>query len=142
MNIEDGTECNTCRKWFCEGCIFIEQEQGSYYYYCEECYKNKDPTIRAKCTKCETFFNIEEGTLCSTCEHYNCFDCIIGEDNSYYCDECYKNKNSEHRETCISCGLSDNIEEGAECHKCKKWICTDCVIFKDDGNYYCDKCNE
>ena len=141
MNIEDGTECNTCRKWFCEGCIFIEQEQGSYYYYCEECYKNKDPTIRAKCIKCETFYNIEEGTLCCTCERYNCFDCIIGENNSYYCDECYKNKNSEHRETCVLCDLTDNIEDGADCHKCKKWVCTECVIFNDDGNYYCNMCN-
>jgi hypothetical protein len=111
-------------------------------YYCEECFKNKNPTIRAKCTKCETFYNIEEGTLCSTCEHYNCFDCIIGEDNDYYCEECYKNKNSEHRESCVSCDLTDNIEDGADCRKCKKWVCTDCVIFNDDGNYYCNECNK
>ena len=140
-NIEDGTDCNTCRKWVCEGCFVIYKEDDSYYYYCEECYKNKDPSTRAKCTICDIFYNIEEGTLCCICEHYNCFDCIIGEDNDYYCDECYKNKNSEHRATCALCDVTDNIEEGADCYKCKKWVCTECVIF-EDGNYYCNKCNE
>lgn len=46
----------------------------------------------------------------------------------------------ESRSTCAICDFTDNIEEGADCHKCRHWICSECVSFGDDGNYYCVGC--
>ena len=44
------------------------------------------------------------------------------------------------RSTCAICDFTDNIEEGADCRKCRHWICAECVSFGDDGNYYCAEC--
>lgn len=44
------------------------------------------------------------------------------------------------RSTCAICDFTDNIEEGADCRKCRHWICSECVSFGDDGNYYCAEC--
>ena len=46
----------------------------------------------------------------------------------------------ECRATCATCDFTDNIEEGADCRKCRHWICAECVSFGDDGNYYCAEC--
>jgi hypothetical protein len=100
------------------------------------------------CDTCQKVADVLLGTICNTCELWNCNNCIIIEKDYdtqidvSYCELCFKNKNSEMRATCISCEHSDNIEEGIECHKCKHWICAECVCFKDDGNYYCVECNK
>jgi hypothetical protein len=137
-----GNKCFTCKKWNCNKCIIYKTETN--IYYCEECFKNANTEIRDLCNLCDTYTNIEDGTECNKCRKWVCECCLIikQEEGSdvYYCDECYKNP--EVRATCVSCNLTDNIEEGADCHKCKKWVCTDCVIFNDDGNYYCNECNK
>ncbi len=142
-NTMTGNKCFTCKKWNCNKCIIYKTETN--IYYCEECFKNTNTEIRALCNVCDTYTNIEDGTDCDTCRKWFCEGCLVikqeDKNDVYYCDECYKNKNSEHRATCASCDVTDNIEEGTECHKCKQWICTDCVIFNDDGNYYCNEHN-
>jgi hypothetical protein len=136
-----GNKCFTCKKWNCNKCIIYKTETN--IYYCEECFKNTNTEIRAQCNLCEDFWNIEDGTECNKCRKWVCECCLVikqeQESDVYYCNECYKNP--EHRETCALCDLTDNIEDGADCHKCKKWVCTECVIFNDDGNYYCNECN-
>lgn len=43
------------------------------------------------------------------------------------------------RYLCIVCDSKYNLEELAECIKCKYNVCQECVIF-DEGYYYCPKC--
>lgn len=43
------------------------------------------------------------------------------------------------RSICKICKITDNIEEGIECHKCKYWYCFECISF-ENGEYYCDDC--
>jgi hypothetical protein len=43
------------------------------------------------------------------------------------------------RVVCDICKIKYNLEEVAECIKCKSFICQECIIF-DEGNYYCLEC--
>jgi len=40
---------------------------------------------------------------------------------------------------CVICKIKYNVEELAECIKCKEPVCQDCLVF-EDGNYYCCDC--
>ena len=90
------------------------------------------------CDNCQALAD----TKCDICQQWNCKDCIVDLSGNYSCKECYTNKNiPETRETCVSCEYVDNIEEGADCHKCHCWTCAECASFGDDGNYYCVECS-
>lgn len=43
------------------------------------------------------------------------------------------------RVTCISCNITYNCEDVAECIKCSASVCQECVLF-ECGNYYCTNC--
>lgn len=141
----DGNKCSVCHHWNCKDCIIFEQEYHSNTsnYFCETCFKNKNPEIRQTCWVCDTIENIEEGGECNTCNHWTCISCISYDDEGFHhCTECFRNKTSESRATCGVCETSDNIEEGADCYKCRHWTCSECVSFGDDGNYYCIDCKK
>ena len=100
--------------------------------------------MSTQCYACQTF--TENGNNCCVCHLWNCKDCIIFKEeyhsntSYYFCDMCNRNQNPESRATCWVCETIDNIEEGADCHKCHHWTCSECVLFGDDGNYFCQEC--
>ena len=100
--------------------------------------------MSAQFNTCQTF--TENGNNCCVCQLWNCKDCIIFKEeydsniSNYFCEMCNRNQNPESRATCGVCELTDNIEEGADCHKCHHWTCSECVLFCDDGNYFCQEC--
>ena len=96
------------------------------------------------CDTCETMTNTMIGNKCFTCKKWNCNKCIIykTETNIYYCEECFKNANTEIRDLCNLCDTYTNIEDGTECNKCRKWVCECCLVIKqEEGSdvYYCEE---
>lgn len=85
---------------------------------------------------CKTVTDVK----CTDCDCWICEDCWIPSDDTFYCNDCYKNRDPTIRGTCISCEYIDNLEEGTECNKCGHWVCISCASYKDDGNYYCVDC--
>ena len=84
-------KCPDCDCWICEDCWLHKIDYAAQIdeYYCDDCYKNRDPTIRGTCISCEYIDNLEEGTECSNCGHWVCVSCASEADLSYYCVECF-----------------------------------------------------
>jgi hypothetical protein len=85
-------KCPDCDCFICENCWIHKVDYAAQIdvFLCDECYRNRDPTIRGKCISCEYIDNLEEGTECNHCGHWVCASCAIyKDDGNYYCNENY-----------------------------------------------------
>jgi hypothetical protein len=85
-------KCPDCDCWICEDCWIHKIDYAAQIdeYYCDDCFKNRDPTIRGTCISCEYIDNLEEGTECNNCGYWVCVSCIkYKDDGNYYCVECF-----------------------------------------------------
>jgi hypothetical protein len=84
-------KCPDCECWICKDCWIHKIDYAAQIddLLCDECYRNRDPTIRGKCISCEYIDNLEEGAECNNCGHWVCVSCAsYGDDGNYYCLEC------------------------------------------------------
>ena len=84
-------KCPDCDCFICENCWIHKIDYAAQIdeFYCDNCYKNRDPTIRGTCVSCEYIDNLEEGTECNKCGHWVCMSCAkYKDDGNYYCVEC------------------------------------------------------
>ena len=84
-------KCPDCDCWICENCWIHKIDYAAQIddLLCDECYRNRDPTIRGKCVSCEYIDNLEEGAECNNCGHWVCVSCAsYKDDGNYYCVEC------------------------------------------------------
>lgn len=85
-------KCPDCDCWICKDCWIHKIDFAAQIddLLCDECYRNRDPTIRGKCISCEYIDNLEEGAECNNCGHWVCISCAqYKDDGNYYCIECY-----------------------------------------------------
>jgi len=86
-------KCPDCDCWICKYCWIHKIDYAAQIddLLCDECYRNRDPTIRGKCISCEYIDNLEEGAECNNCGHWVCVSCAsYKDDGNYYCVECNK----------------------------------------------------
>ena len=62
-------KCPDCDCFICENCWIHKIDYAAQIdeFYCDDCYKNRDPTIRGTCVSCEYIDNLEEGAECNKC---------------------------------------------------------------------------
>lgn len=85
-------KCPDCDCFICKDCWIRKIDYAAQIddLLCDECYRNRDPTIRGKCISCECIDNLEEGAECNNCGHWVCVSCAsYGDDGNYYCVECH-----------------------------------------------------
>jgi hypothetical protein len=81
-------KCPDCDCLICENCWIHKFDYAAQIdeFYCDDCYKNRDPTIRGTCISCEYIDNLEEGAECNKCGHWVCMSCVsYKDDGNYYC---------------------------------------------------------
>lgn len=81
-------KCPDCECLICENCWIHKLDYAAQIdeLYCDDCYKNRDPTIRGTCISCEYIDNLEEGAECNKCGHWVCMSCVSYKDDGiYYC---------------------------------------------------------
>jgi hypothetical protein len=81
-------KCPDCDCLICENCWIHKIDYAAQIdeFYCDDCYKNRDPTIRGTCISCEYIDNLEEGAECNKCGHWVCMSCVsYKDDGNYYC---------------------------------------------------------
>jgi len=85
-------KCPDCDCFICENCWIHKVDYAAQIdvFLCDECYRNRDPTIRGKCVSCEYIDNLEEGTECSICGHWVCASCAEYTDDGNYCCQNHK----------------------------------------------------
>ena len=84
-------KCPDCDCFICENCWIRKIDYAAQIddLLCDECYRNRDPTIRGKCISCEYIDNLEEGAECNNCGHWVCVSCAkYKDDGNYYCVDC------------------------------------------------------
>ena len=84
-------KCPDCNCFICEDCWIHKTDYAAQIddFFCEDCYKNRDPTIRGTCISCEYIDNLEEGAGCNNCDHWVCMSCVsYKDDGNYYCVDC------------------------------------------------------
>lgn len=84
-------KCPDCECWICKDCWIHKIDYAAQIddLLCDECYRNRDPTIRGKCISCEYIDNLEEGAECNNCGHWVCMSCVsYKDDGNYYCVDC------------------------------------------------------
>jgi hypothetical protein len=85
-------KCPDCDCFICENCWIHKVDYAAQIdvFLCDECYRNRDPTIRGKCVSCEYIDNLEEGTECNICGHWVCASCAEYTDDGNYCCQNHK----------------------------------------------------
>ncbi len=81
-------KCPDCECFICENCWIHKLDYAAQIdeFYCDDCYKNRDPAIRGTCISCEYIDNLEEGAECNKCGHWVCMSCVkYKDDGNYYC---------------------------------------------------------
>jgi hypothetical protein len=84
-------KCPDCDCFICKDCWIHKIDYAAQIddLLCDDCYRNRDPTIRGKCISCEYIDNLEEGAECNNCGHWVCVSCVsYKDDGNYYCVEC------------------------------------------------------
>jgi hypothetical protein len=85
-------KCPDCDCFICKDCWIHKIDYAAQIddLLCDECYRNRDPTIRGTCVSCEYIDNLEEGAECNNCGHWVCVSCAkYKDDGNYYCVDCY-----------------------------------------------------
>ena len=84
-------KCPDCDCFICKDCWIHKIDYAAQIddLLCDECYRNRDPTIRGTCISCEYIDNLEEGAECNNCGHWVCVSCAkYKDDGNYYCVDC------------------------------------------------------